>query len=112
MLAVVPAPADGYKQLVDEPHSASSEPWLSSQFYSEALHAFNFYDPSLWLPTIYINFKGIMFWPWIILTVSVTVMAYYFIEISPEHKVTMPMDAHVVMGGALSFLVVMRTDAS
>ena len=112
MLAVVPAPADGYKQLVDEPHSASSEPWLSSQFYSEALRAFNFYDPSLWLPTIYINFKGIMFWPWIILTVSVTVMAYYFIEISPEHKVTMPMDAHVVMGGALSFLVVMRTDAS
>ena len=112
-------PGDGYQQMMGFDHPMpggplSMEPWLESSYYQEALDSFNMYDPTFWLPTISFKVSGIMFWPWILITTATAGLTFYFLEVAPEHKemVAMPLDAHVVMGGALSFLVVMRTDAS
>lgn len=111
MAAVGPS-NDGYQQL--QPEFAPGEPWLSTDYYKDALAQFNIYDPTFWIPTLSMKVSGIMFYPWLIITVLAAILTFYFLEINPEHKelVAMPLDAHIVMGGALSFLVVMRTDAS
>ena len=90
--------------------------WVSSSYYDEALAGFNIYDPTKWLPTITYNVNGIMFYPWVFVTAFSFFATLYFessLATDAQKKwVEMPLDAHIVMGGALSFLVVMRTDAS
>ena len=89
-------------------------PWLSTEYYEDALSGFNQYDPALWLPTMKYEAGAFMLGPWLFITIGSAIATYYFLVINPDHKdwVSMPLDAHIVMGGALSFLVVMRTDAS
>merc|ERR1719253_1966203 len=55
-----------------------------------------------------------MLLPWLLLTVGCLLLTVYVEIIAPQHKdwVSAPLDAHTIMGAALSFLVVMRTDAS
>ena len=87
--------------------------WLSTEYYQEALSGFNLYEPLFWLPTISYRVGDFMFWPWMISTIASTLGCCY-VAYFPHHTeyFDMPLDAHVVMGSALSFLVVMRTDAS
>ena len=87
--------------------------WLSTEYYQEALSEFNVYEPLFWLPTISYRVGDFMFWPWMISTIATTLGCCY-VAYFPHHTeyFDMPLDAHVVMGSALSFLVVMRTDAS
>eukprot|EP00900_Chrysochromulina_parva_P010906 jgi/Chrpa1/19817/Chrysochromulina_OHIO_Genome00024398-RA len=87
--------------------------WLSTEYYQEALSEFNVYEPLFWLSTISYRVGDFMFWPWMISTIASTLGCCY-VAYFPQHTeyFDMPLDAHVVMGSALSFLVVMRTDAS
>ena len=55
-----------------------------------------------------------MFWPWLLISVLTFLQALYLLEVNPDSAaaIIFPLDAHVILGGALAFLVVMRTDAS
>ena len=89
--------------------------WLSTPYYDEARGAFNSYDPTLWLPTLSFKLSEFIWGPWFCISAGVTLATIYFMLYAPESQkswVDMPLDAHIVMGGALSFLVVMRTDTS
>ena len=89
--------------------------WLNQRFYEEAKSGFTFYEPEEWLPTLSMKISQFMFWPWATLSgLTLAATVYFQLFADEEHKswVNMPLDAHVVMGGALSFLIVMRTDAS
>ena len=107
-------PADAYQELPPETPEMNLEPWLDTTYYQEALDGFNIYDPTLWLPTIRFSVKGMMFWPWFLISLSTFLLAYDLLSLHPEHVdlIMMPLTAHGVLGGALSFLVVMRTDTS
>ena len=107
-------PGDGYHQLPPETPTMSMTPWLDTAYYKEALDGFNIYDPTLWLPTFRFSVKGMMFWPWLLISVLTFLQALYLLEVNPDSAaaIIFPLDAHVILGGALAFLVVMRTDAS
>jgi len=105
------------------PHMQAQEPpsmpemtrYLSGGYYEEALANFNIYDPTQWLPTIQYQVFGIMLWPWLLCTFWCLFWTIFYKLYATESQLAwfeMPVDAHVVMGGALGFLVVMRTDAS
>jgi len=85
-------------------------PWLNAEHYDSMIAGFNEYEPSHWLPTIAFKVAGMMFWPWFWITVF-SVATVVALETLPEHE-PMSLSAHIILGGALSFLVVMRTDAS
>ena len=87
--------------------------WLNVAHYEEAVSGFALYDPEEWLPTLSFDvsssFMRTPFVSLLLITVGLTVWA----EMGGHMDyVSMPLDAHVMLGGALSFLVVMRTDAS
>ena len=88
--------------------------WLSASHYTEASRKFFKYNPQLWLSTLRCEVTEFMFWPWALITGFVFVLTFLVEVISPGLKplLTMPMDAHVVLGGALSFLVVFRTNSA
>ena len=88
--------------------------WLNHTNYTEVLDGFDLYDPEEWLPTLSLAVSDFMFWPWILISGLCLACTIYVELIAPEHKewFDAPIDAHVIMGGALSFLIVMRTDAS
>jgi hypothetical protein len=88
--------------------------WLNKENYEEALEGFDLYDPEEWLPTLSLTVSDFMFWPWVLISLLCLSCTVYVELINPDHKewFDAPLDAHVIMGGALSFLIVMRTDAS
>jgi len=92
----------------------SASRWLSGAHYAEASQNFYKYDPQLWLPTLNFSVTPFMLYPWAIITIGVSLLTFYSEVINPEFKqhLSIPMDAHVVLGGALSFLVVFRTNSS
>ena len=87
--------------------------WLSGE-YDEAGENFYKYDPGEWLPTIKIEVTEFMFWPWMLITIYASILTFYVQVIHPDIKewFSMPIDAHVVLGGTLSFLMVFRTNSS
>ena len=87
--------------------------WLDVDFYQAANEGFNRYDPMEWLPTLKFIISPFMFGPWISVTL-VTMAGTAFVEYYPEHIgwFSAPLDAHTIMGSALAFLVIMRTDTS
>lgn len=93
---------------------APNERWLDTEFYNAAGEGFNKYDPTDWLATLKFEMTSFMFPPWAIITGGCLLGTAYIELIAPEHRdwVSAPLDAHTIMGAALSFLVVMRTDAS
>ena len=92
----------------------SQDKWLSQEHYRTAASAFYRYDPAQWLPTLNFVVTPFMLWPWALVTATVSLLVLYVELVQPELKAwfSMPLDAHVVMGGALSFLVVFRTNSS
>lgn len=54
------------------------------------------------------------FQPWALVTTAVVIFACYveFLHPGGHETFAVPMDAHVVLGGALSFLIVFRTDSA
>ena len=88
--------------------------WVSKDFYEDKAASYNQYDPESWWETINYRMTPFMLIPWLLLTIECTgiaVVATIFPHIQ-EYLVAMPIDAHVVMGGALSFLLVFRTNAA
>ena len=98
----------------EQPSSPSDDRWLNLDHYQEAADGFAAYDPEEWLPTLAFSISEFMFWPWAMISSLCLALTIYVEFIDPERKpwVDAPIDAHVILGGALSFLVVMRTDAS
>jgi len=88
--------------------------WLDVDYYTEASDGFASYDPEEWLPTLSFSLSDFMFMPWCLISGMCLLMTIYVEVIDPDRIswVDAPIDAHVILGGALSFLVVMRTDAS
>ena len=101
-------PTDG------EEEDKKASGWLNAEVYQESLEGFDLYDPEEWLPTLSLSLSDFMFWPWILISMFCLGCTIFVELIAPEHKewFDAPLDAHVIMGGALSFLIVMRTDAS
>merc|ERR1719424_215420 len=95
-------------------YQTSADKWLSTTFYQHSSASFFRYDPQAWGPTLNFSVTPFMMVPWAIITVVTLLLTVYVELVQPEFKawMSMPMDAHVVMGGALSFLVVFRTNAS
>ena len=108
---VAPPPTDRQTALVDSPAESR---WLDIDYYTEASNGFASYDPEAWLPTLSFSLSDFMFMPWCIISSICLALTIYVEVIDPERIswVDAPIDAHVILGGALSFLVVMRTDAS
>ena len=83
-------------------------------YYRKQTVGFSKYSPESWSETIVFRLHGFTFKPWFGLTATISVVTF----IIENHAnwlrdyFSMPMDAHVVMGSALSFLVVFRTNSS
>ena len=88
--------------------------WLNREHYAAAQESFYKYEPDAWLPTIQLRLTPFIYYPWMCLNLYVIVLCFWCEVVQPSLKplFSMPMDAHVVMGGALSFLVVFRTNSS
>ena len=88
--------------------------WLDTEYYMAQTQGFSTYEPDSWLQTLQFKLDPFIFMPWFCLTGVVTAITFYIEVFNPGIKssLTMPMDAHVVMGSALSFLVVFRTNSS
>ena len=96
-------------------HPNTKKRWLATEYYAEAREGFNTYNPEEWMPTLKFKFSSFMFPPWFaIFLFCVGGTVYIEMYASDEIKawVQMPLDAHTVLGSALSFLIVMRTDNS
>lgn len=101
---------NGYTEQKDE---STELRWISTAFYQDAVEGFSLYDPEEWLPTLSFSLSAFMFWPWFFVSATCLGLTIW-VEMYPEYMyvVDAPLDAHIILGGALSFLVVMRTDAS
>mmetsp|Transcript_73336 Transcript_73336/g.220284 ORF Transcript_73336/g.220284 Transcript_73336/m.220284 type:complete len:425 (+) Transcript_73336:43-1317(+) len=105
---------DAMGEEVEDPDKPwKTEAWLNHEYYRDAATKFNHYDPTLWGPTLSLRMTAFMFYPWAIITTLVTVLTW-FLEAHKEFigEFSLSTDAHIVMGGTLSFLVVFRTNAS
>jgi len=89
--------------------------YLSQEFYEKAISNFNAYEPELWVPTLSITMTTFMMMPWLLITLFCFALTW-FVETfaSPEVRsfFSIPTDAHIVLGSALSFLIVFRTNTS
>ena len=91
--------------------------WLSRDFYTDAASGFVNYDPGSWMETIRFSMSTFVFVPWFMITGSTCLFTFYVLQLSPSLReffaeAEYPMDAHVAMGSALSFLIVFRTNSS
>jgi hypothetical protein len=87
--------------------------FLSQEYFEEAASKFSDYDPSAWRPTLQARMTPFMYYPWVCITVWVSLLTW-IVEIHKEFmtEFSLSTDAHIVMGSALSFLIVFRTNAS
>ena len=91
----------------------TKERWLDHSHYEDAVEGFHVYDPSSWKGTINFSMSAFILPPLAMITgfsLILTVLSSTFDSF--DDLCSMPMDAHVVLGGALSFLVVFRTNSS
>ena len=74
------------------------------------------YDAELWLPTVRASFSSMsqfVLYPWLSLTTMTFFLASFaHLFESPPWWATIPPFAHTVLGGALSFLMVFRTNTA
>ena len=108
--------AGRYNQYPDgwPPRLPDHRQWLASEYYESAGARFNTYDPALWLPTLKVEAGEFMRGLWLLITFGTLAVCVFFLYIHPDKRdlVSMPLDAHIVLGSALSFLIVMRTNSS
>ena len=81
------------------PHRSQGR-FLSEEYYVEAAEGFSDYDPGVWMPTLQARMTPFMFYPWLLITVLVTLLTWYV----EAHKgvldeFSLSTDAHIVMGG-------------
>jgi len=89
--------------------------YLSDEYYEEAISNFNDYEPELWLPTLSVTMSMFMAMPWLLITLLTLALTWYvetFASPAVRSIFSIPTDAHVVLGSALSFLIVFRTNSS
>ena len=89
------------------------EPFTNRELLEEAASHFSQYDPEAWIPTLTARMTPFIFYPWAAITIMITLITL-FVETHREYisDFSFSTDAHVIMGGALSFLVVFRTNSS
>ena len=87
--------------------------YLNEEHFLEAMEGFNKYDPEEWLPTLTVDMSEFMRGPFIVVT-GVTMACTILTVLVPAALplFSLQSDAHVVLGGALSFLIVFRTNSS
>ena len=87
--------------------------FLNSDHYKDALEGFFEYDPEKWLPTIRIDVTEFVRRPWQIVT-GLSVLCTLLVQIFPflAPLFSLGPDLHVILGGALSFIIVFRTNSS
>ena len=88
--------------------------YLNQEVFRRKASGFYLYDPTLWLPTLSFHVTPFMAWPWFLITSAVTAVTVFILYVHPEFRdeVSFSTDVHVLLGGALSFIVVFRTNAS
>jgi len=93
---------------------ASSQRFLAASHYQTVADGFYRYDPELWLPTLRFSMTPFMLPPWALISATSFAMTFYVEVISPSMRETFSLDptGAVVLGSALSFLVVFRTNAA
>ena len=92
---------------------AAPKRWLSSAHFEEAKEIFNKYEPEEWLPTLSVSLSEFMRGPLLIITgvtAACTLLTAKFPAVAPLFSISS--DAHMVLGGALAFLIVFRTNSS
>lgn len=92
----------------------SADRWLNLRYYNARADSFASYDPESWGQTISIRLPRFVLLPWLSVSLWCLSLTYYIEVINPAAMVrfSFDMDAHVVLGSALSFLVVFRTNSS
>ena len=95
-------------------HPDPQSTWLDHTYYQDAVRGFHKYSPDQWQGTVHLRMTPFIYFPWMVLNVYIFVLTFWVELVQPSLKpcFEMPIDAHVVMGGALSFLIVFRTQAS
>ena len=108
-----PNPALGMSPQLPPPSPTVDARWLNLETYKAKDDIFNKYDPMAWLPTIKFQVSEFMLPPWLFTSLTCFALTVW-VELYPQYKelFNAPLDAHTIMGAALSFLVVMRTDTS
>ena len=88
--------------------------WLDTDHYEDAQDRFNSYKTDEWMSTLLFRLTPFILGPWLLLTFYVLVLVMWVQWVQPSLRPLFgqPIDAHVVLGSALSFLVVFRTNAS
>ena len=88
--------------------------FLNANTFNEAAEGFNDYDPESWKETLSFNLSPFMAGPTLAILTETILLTWFALYGHPDLLpfFSNPIDAHVVMGGALSFLIVFRTDAS
>ena len=88
--------------------------YLSEMHYRERLNKFRKYNPDHWWGTLKVHASGFMVKPWaalVIFTLALTKFAKdYMPEFLPE--VSLNPSVHAVLGSALSFIMVFRTNTA
>lgn len=87
--------------------------FLSEPYYNEKKARFRKYDPALWGPTLKIDVSGFMLIPWVSLVTLTTMLCFagkVFPFIMPILSLTP--QVHTVLGGALAFVMVFRTNTA
>ncbi len=93
---------------------ATEKRLLNVQHYRDGAANFNAYEPDQWLPTLSLNVTDFMRWPWLLITAWGVLLQCYVEWINPDilYLFSLSSDAHTILGGALSFLIVFRTNSS
>ena len=95
--------------------SASSGPrLLNVEHYRSGADNFNEYDPEAWIPTLSLKITPFMLWPFVIVTSWSLFLTVYLMNVDDGlmEYFSLSFDAHSLLGGALAFLVVFRTNSS
>ena len=88
--------------------------FLSSTHYQHVASSFSTYDPELWLPTLRVSVTPFMLGPWIVITGCTFCLTFWVCVVDEGLSEAFSLDptGPVVLGSALSFLVVFRTNAA
>lgn len=88
------------------------ERFLNHAYYKEAAKRFYRYDGTLWRETLVPEANGFVLWPWGLITAWCFLLTVAIEFFSLPSMGNMPATVHTVLGGALSFLLVFRTNAA
>ena len=88
------------------------EQFLNQAYYKDAAKRFYRYDGTLWRATLVPELTGFVLWPWGLITAWCLLLTAGIEFFQLTSVGNMPATVHTVLGGALSFLLVFRTNTA